>query len=345
MRKRRLIWAVLLFVPLHAVAGSLSPARDWRACPVSISASSGVTSLNPLMQGKDASWQPDLTRSEWMAFQLPEGKTFLLTFTCSPGKTLIYAVLERRQEGMWRQERVLLPKGRLSKFRLDRTQSEWWRVRFTFRAKDEPTQYEVSDIALHGLDMPGRKDYWIVIGASIQAQSVRQKTFQDMVTQRYPGYDPVIFNLAVGGWRSDHLRKALPSFLKDHPDASYVGIHIGGNNVTPNRPYPGGADDLRADLVAILEMIRDSGKIPILSRLSYRAYKNVPPEENGSGPYVTAIYDPLIREYCPDFFVDAYGYFKTHQDELMPDGIHVNPKGQESWDRLWAEEAGRVIYR
>ena len=288
-----------------------------------------------------------------MEFQLPKGKEFLFTFTCSPGKTPVYAALESRQDGVWQREDVLLPKGRLDKFRLNRGKSEWWRVRFTFRPKDEPTQYKVSDIALHTLDKAGRKDYWLVIGASIQAQSIRQKTFHDMVAKRFPGYDPVIFNLAVSGWRSDHLREALPGFLKDHPDASYVGIHIGGNNVTQKRPYPGGADELRNDLVAILRMIKDSGKIPILSRLSYRAYKDVPPEENGSGPYVTAIYDPLIKKHCPEFIdpatglcvVNGYDWFKAHQDELVPDGVHVNPKGQESWNRLWAEGAGGVVYR
>lgn len=273
----------------------------------------------------------------------------------------MYAVLERStnsstgNDGDWKQEAVVLPKAKLDKFVFDSPASTWWRVRWAFRRSVEPSAFKVTDIGLYRLDIPGRKDYWLTIGASIQAQSIRNSVFKAMVRERYPGYDPVMFNLAVGGWRSDHLLKALPGFLKAHPYASYVCIHIGGNNVSQKRPYPGGAEELKADLVAILEMIKASGKIPILSRLSYRAYKGdkpVPPEENGSGPYVTNIYDPLIKQYCQDFFdaesgkgiVDAYGWFKEHPEELSADGIHVNPKGAESWNRLWAEKAGSVIY-
>lgn len=346
---------LLIGVLMQANASTYAPVKGWRACPVSVTASSDQAALAPLLHGQDAEWTPTPRRSEWMSIRLTTGRRLLLTFTCVQGKTPVYAVLERSSDsanGPWETVNVVRPKGRLDKFEFDRHGTEWWRVRFAFRKADEPSEYKVSDIALHSLDASGRKDYWLVVGASIQAQSIRQKTFHDMVTERFPGYDPVIFNLAVGGWRSDHLRKALPGFLKDHPNASYVGIHIGGNNVSQKRPYPGGVDDLRADLIAILDMIKASGKTPILSRLSYRAYKDVTPEENGSGPYVTAIYDPLIKQYCPDFFdastgkgiVDGYAYFKAHQDELLPDGVHVTKTGEESWNRLWAEHSGGVIY-
>lgn len=147
----------------------------------------------------------------------------------------------------------------------------------------------------------------------------------------------------------------MPRILAAHPHARYVTIHIGGNNVSQKRPWPGGADAIRDDLVAILEMVRTAGKVPVLARLSFRAYQGdrpVPPEQNGSGPYVTALYDPLIRQYCPAFWdekagrgaVDAYTWFREHPDELSGDGIHVNAKGAESWNRLWAEGAGPVVY-
>jgi lysophospholipase L1-like esterase len=354
MYSKRFMTILLILLATRAHAGALSPVKNWRAIPVSVSASSSQESLSPLGEGKDASWTPNLGRSEWLEFQFPKGKAFLFTFSCAPGKTTVYAVLEHPQNGGWQTEDVIrLAKGRLYKFRLDRSRAESWRVRFTFRAKAEPSRYEVADIALHSLDAPGRKDYWLMVGASIEAMTIRQKTFRDMVVKRFPEYDPVMFNLGVGGWKAEDLLKALPGFLKNHPDASYVCIHIGGNNVTPNRPYPGGAENLRTNLTAILEMIKDSGKIPIMARLTYRAYKNVPPEENGSGPYDTHVYDPLIKQYCPDFVdprtgvgvVDGYGWFKAHPDELRPEGVHLTDKGGESWNRLWAEGAGRVIYR
>ncbi len=340
---------------LHAT--DLSPTRQWRVIPAALCTSSNEADPAPASRGIDASWSPEPSRSEWFALKLPHGGRFLLTFAVSKTDTPVYAVLERSTDSAgkaWEQVAVQLPRGKLDKFILDSRKAGWWRIRFTFRQKTEPSEVKVSDIGLYDLDV-ARPDYWLTVGASIQAQSIRNSVFKRMVKERFTGFDPVMFSLAVGGWNSTHLREALPGFLKDHPDAQYVCIHIGGNNVTPNRPYPGGADQLRDDLVTILTMIKDSGKIPILSRLSYRAYKGakpVPPEENGSGPYVTAIYDPLIKEYCPDFFdeatgkgiVDAYNWFKEHPEELSADGVHVNPTGAESWNRLWAERAGEVIY-
>lgn len=339
-------------------ASDLSPTKQWRVIPQALCASTAEADLGPARQGEDATWEPEPSRSEWFAFKLPAGKRFLLTFASVKGETPVYAVLERLTDSaskVWEQTAVQQPKGKLDKFIVDRRMSVWWRIRFAFKQKTEPCQVKVTDIGIYSLDAE-RPDYWLNIGASIQAQSVRNNVFKRMVRHRFPEYDPVMFNLAVGGWTSMSLRKALPGFLKEHPDGRYVCIHIGGNNVTPNRPYPGGAEQLTDDLHAILTMIKDAGKIPILSRLSYRAYKGtkpVPPEENGSGPYVTNIYDPMIEQYCPDFFdtstgkglVDAYTYFKEHQDELSPDGVHVNPKGAESWNRLWAEKAGGVVYR
>lgn len=350
---------MILAASMTIGAAEMSPAKGWRVIPSEVVSSSGDP--GELLSGNDGSWEPALSRSEWIAFKVPNGKRFLLTFACGQSKPPVYAVLERSldstdgRNGYWQTMGVLLPKAKLDKFAFDRGCAEWWRLRFAFKYKEEPSEFKVSDIGLYSLDDPGRKDYWLTIGASIQAQSIRNGVFKAMVRERYPGYDPVMFNLAVGGWRTHHLLAALPKFLEDHLEASYVCIHIGGNNVSPNRPYPGGADLLRTELTSILEMVRDSGKIPILSRLSYRAYKGnkpVPPEDNGSGPYVTAIFDPLIKEYSPAFYdfkderglVDGYTWFREHPEELSADGVHVNPQGAESWNRLWAEHAGGVIY-
>ena len=350
--------AAALTLSASASAAGYAPTQGWRATPSGVYASSAENEIAALAKGGDASWSPALSRSEWFAFKLPEGRRFLLTFACPKTETPVYAVLERSTDSAgkeWQQTAVQQPKGKLDKFIIDRRKGAWWRVRFAFKQKTEPSALKITDIGLYSLDVE-RPDYWLTVGASIQAQSIRNDVFKRMVQERYPGYDPVMFNLAVGGWRGSHLRKAIHGFLKEHPHARYVCVHIGGNNVSPNRPYPGGAEELTDDLHAILTAIKDAGKIPILSRLSYRAYKGakpVPPEENGSGPYVTKIFDPMIEQYCPDFFdkktgrglVDAYTWFKEHPEELSPDGVHVNPQGAESWNRLWAEHAGGVIYR
>jgi lysophospholipase L1-like esterase len=360
--KRKLyLLVVLLFILSLSIStgANLSPQKDWRYIPEKVVANPSEIDSQPLFAGKNISWSIDSGESR-LAIKLPvtpKPVPLLWTFggfsKRAPAEVRLECSADSKSgaDGTW--------------LTLDTKTCQWPLEKFEFRTKSVPYWYRLTinssafrkiiDIGLYRLDGKKKKDYWLIIGASIQAQSIKNSVFKQMVQDRFPGYDPVVFNLAVSGWRSDHLRKALPEFLKQHPDASYVGIHIGGNNVTQYRPYPGGAKQLEDDLIEIIKMINQFGKIPILSRLSYRAYKTgpaVPPEENGSGPYVTKIYDPLIQKYCPLFFdrttgkgkVNGYDWFKEHQEELRPDGIHVTKPGEESWNRLWVEGAGPVIY-
>lgn len=350
---------ISLLFPSFGYNASLAPQKDWRYIPEKIVASTSTLNAESLFSGKDIVWAIDSGES-WLAIKLPATKKpsrILWTFGGFIRRTPEEVSLECSADSKTGADGTWLE--------IEKKTCQWPLEQVVISSKSVPFWYrlklntsrsrKITDIGLYRLDSKLRKDYWLIIGASIQAQSIRNSVFKQMVQDRFPGYDPVVFNLAVSGWRSNQLRQALPEFLKDHPDASYVGIHIGGNNVTPYRPYPGGAKQLEDDLVAIIKMIKSSGKIPILSRLSYRAYKTdpaVPPEENGSGPYVTKIYDPLIQKYCPQFvdpttgkgLVNGYDWFKEHQDELRSDGIHVTKQGEESWNRLWVEGAGPVIY-
>jgi len=208
------------------------------------------------------------------------------------------------------------------------------------------------------LDAKGRNDAWLFLGASLTVGGIKPPDIERRLRERYPGYRPYVVNEAVSGWTAGRLRRELPAILARHPYARYVPIHIGGNDVSSRRPYPGGAKRLEANLRAILTAIRAAGKVPILARLSFRAYRQkkgrpaVPPEENGSGPYVERIFDPLIREHCPRFFdrrrgigrVDLYGYYRAHPKEIGRDGVHLTRTGYRSWARLWVELGGAAVY-
>jgi hypothetical protein len=348
-------------------ANSLRPRTDWRVDAQKIAASSNGESLRVLREGKSATWETTLKRNAGFAVQIPDGQSnpVMITYETGERENPFTVICETStnttvgSDGSWTRLDETQPGMFLEKFIVDPAQSKWVRLRIEPKnPSPENTTIKLSNIALYDIDPNGRNDYWVVLGASIQFQSIRQSIFHEMVTERWPDADPVIFNEAIGGWTTKSLVNKLPGFLEEHPYASYMPIHIGGNNVSGSRPYPGGADVLQADLETILTMIRDNGKTPILSRLSYRAYQAkgdkpaVPPEEYGSGPYVTNIFDPMIAQYCPQFYneaegrgmVDAYNWFKEHQDELSADGIHVNDAGKISWNRLWAENAGKVIY-
>lgn len=216
----------------------------------------------------------------------------------------------------------------------------------------EGRKLDIHNIGLYELDGQ-TDDIWLAVGASIQEGGMSHTIFKETVAAEF-GYDPVVFNRAVSGWTAGKLRRRLPALLADHPEARYVAIHIGGNDVSVQRPYPGGADKLEGQLEAIVAMVRDAGRVPILARLSYRQYRKppaVPPEDNGAGPYVEAVYDPMIARMTPAFstfwgcgVVDPYSWYRDHPEELAPDGIHPNRAGRKSWARLWALQAGEVVY-
>jgi lysophospholipase L1-like esterase len=341
-----------------SVRQDLRPAREWRLVPLAARSDPESDLLCAMRERRDGRIEGDGPEVA-LTVRLPPLETeVLLTFEpLADSWSYLADVSDDSSDGIdgtWRQcasgDHVRGQGYRLWKVELPASPKQRW-LRIAVSA-EEPLA--VGSIGLYSLDPDGGNDYWVVLGASIQAQSIRNDVFKQMVAERY-GYDPVIFNTAVGGWQTSDVRDALPRILGEHPHARFVVIHIGGNNVSLNRPYPGGEREIRDDLVAVLEGIAAADKVPILSRLSYRAYKwdpLVPPEENGSGPYVTAIYDPLIRESCPLFFdeatgravVDAYGWFKSHPEELANDGIHVNEAGETSWNRLWAEHAGKIVY-
>ena len=225
------------------------------------------------------------------------------------------------------------------------------RIRLRAHSRGVPAQ--LSSVGLYDLQ-GGTGDVWLVLGASIQADAFDHLAFKQQVGSRFGG-DPVVFNRAVHGWTSANLLEALPALLEKYAEARYVAIHIGGNNVSHARPFPGGAARLRQDLIALVDGIRAAGKQPILARLSYRAYRSRPrvgPEGKGSGPYVEAISGPISGAAMPRFFdhgagrgtVDPYGWFRAHPEELGRDGVHLNAAGRRSWVRLWVDGAAAAVY-
>ncbi len=362
-----LVALLLLFAGPGSSSADLElprPERSWRATPAAVESEPESPELRrDLAEGRDGTL---IGRERLLRVELDleaDPHELMLTFTRNPRNGWM---LEPRTEYLaeisgyhggkllgWREHaRGREQEGRLDKIMLPPSAAKR-RLRLTVRSKREPPR--LADIGLYRLRKGAAQDYWLCLGASIQEQAVRHAAFKALVEERF-GYDPVLFNRAVGGWASRDLRRELAAILADHPHARFVLVHIGGNDVSAQRPYPGGAETLRANLRAIISAVTAAGKVPMVARLSYRRYRSSPrvgPEANGSLPYVLEVYDPLIRELTPWLYdaaaargrVDAYGWFRTHPDTLKPDGIHPNTAGRAAWNRLWVDAVGPLVYR
>jgi hypothetical protein len=204
---------------------------------------------------------------------------------------------------------------------------------------------------------PGmRPDGWMVVAASINIAAFRDTDrFWRMTRERYPNADPLMIHCAIGGWVIEHGIARAPEMLARHPQIRTVVVHIGGNNVSRNRPYPRGVTEIRNRMRELLQRLSGDEREVYLSRLSFRAYKREPvvgPEHLGSLPYNVRVYDPLIREFSPTLIdpvtgsprMDPYTYFRDHPEELSEDGVHNNARGSESWVRLWLDAVGPLVY-
>jgi lysophospholipase L1-like esterase len=290
-----------------------------------------------------------------MAVQFPidfQG-AYLVTFSTSTRMRVVLETAQQPSKGQreeWVTVDSLVTGPFLNHFQNHAVNHSWIRLRFL-----HPTFAKIWNLGFYEPKSDARNDYWLALGASIQNQSMRQARFNPAVRRQHPRADPVLFNLGVRGWSSTDLLANLPALLERHPHADYALIHIGGNDISSARPYPGGSEILETNLDSILTLIEGAGIIPVLARVSYRRYQGeypVPPESNGSEPYGRTIHDRVCQARMRDFFnsntgrcsVDFYDWFRKHPDELAADGVHLNAKGEESWNRLWVEKAASVVY-
>lgn len=362
---------LLSFLPLNSsLAKSIAPQKNWRVFLSRSQIKSNINKLPPipgLIKGapKSEIVAPSQKGAITLTMQIPQSKksdllivvdllgrakpikvTMSRSKKSDKGFRLVEEIAAKPRKGsLPRVAHLTLPKGNQPYVQLSLGES----------SEASP---KLVRLRIYQLDKKGRNDYWLFLGASLTTAGCRPNEFNAIIRKKYKGFDPYVANEAVSGWSSRHLIKALPGFLRKHRHARYVAIHMGGNNVSAARPYPGGSKVLARELEQVLQMIIKAKKIPVLSRLSYRAYKSrgskpaVPPETNGSGPYVQNIYDPLIRKYCRPFFdekkkigrVDFYNFYKKNQDLIGGDGIHLKRAGYVAMNQIWAERAGGVVY-
>ncbi|MDF1665583.1 MAG: hypothetical protein P1V97_27740 [Planctomycetota bacterium] len=249
-----------------------------------------------------------------------------------------------RRKG-FRDFRVVWPKGKYTVARL------------VFGEGDEDLG-KIQRIRFYKLDKKKKNDYWVFVGAAMTMNAANPDRYTQLIRETFTDQDPYVVNEARNSWGVNKFWNGIGKILERHPHSRYICIHIGGADVSNQRPYPKGSKTIQRRLDAALAMIRKAGKIPILARLSYRQYKKkgaqpaVPPESNGSGPYVVNVYDPLIRKYCRPFFdpkarrgyVDLYKLFEENKKFLGDDGISWNKDGNEAFLKVFVMRAAAIVY-
>jgi len=361
-----IVGAISLIGVSTALAKPLSPRTEWRVAPIHVTASTNAPLIfSNMVAGVDSAFSVS-SPNGWLSVEIPASTQSMMLVFAAPHALAASADESldstNGQNGVWTPLtptfiRPLETATRQQRLDIDPGASRWIRLHLTNASGGN---LSVTNIGLHEYDSNGNDDYWLFIGASIQQGSVRHSEFKRHVKERF-GYDPVVFNEGVNGWTSSNLRSQINDILARHPRARYVAIHIGGNDVTNLRPYPAGSGSMFSNITTILQTIINSNMIPVPARLSFRAYNTDPvvdtfsnplSETNGSGPYVTHVIDPLIQQHATNFYdsannrgvVDMYTYFFNNQGEISGDGIHLTESGRQSWNRLWANLAGGVIY-
>jgi len=162
----------------------------------------------------------------------------------------------------------------------------------------------------------------VVFGASIMEQS-----FSDTSDTESKWLDSGaivdVHERATSGDDTAQMITRLPAIITEfqaNADKTLFVIHWGGNDVSRDGPYPGGAATMEANMRSMLDDIKAAGFKIMMSDISYR----IPPASNPAQPYNDAFMYQLQSEYNDiDWFL--YQFVFDNQANLEPDGIHPDP--------------------
>jgi len=162
----------------------------------------------------------------------------------------------------------------------------------------------------------------VVFGASIMEQSFSNEADAE---SKYldAGYTINVHERATSGDNTTQMLTRLPAIITEFQsvaDTTLFAIHWGGNDISNDGPYPGGAATMEANMRSMLDDIKAAGFKIMMSDITYR----IPPASNPSQPYNDAFMYQLQSEYND---VDWFLYQLTfdNQANLEPDGIHPDP--------------------
>ncbi|MBC7391175.1 MAG: hypothetical protein H7329_18365 [Opitutaceae bacterium] len=192
-------------------------------------------------------------------------------------------------------------------------------------------EVEVFDLSSNGNDM------WFFPGTSITANTYKgtppAQNYADLITQTYPGYNPVMIRGGIPCISSSNLATDLSKYLSNAGNAKYWAIEMGTNDAWGGGN--GNVNNFKNNLQTVITACKNAGIQPILARMigtnQTVAKWQVHPD------FLKAIDDLTTKNNLivgPDFFT----WFSTHPNDLTSDGVHPNAEGAAGIQRMWAEK-------
>ena len=188
----------------------------------------------------------------------------------------------------------------------------------------------------------------VVIGASILEQSFYALTDASSRFIKH-GVIAEVYNRATSGDTSANLLTKMPGYIAEfagQESNTLFVLHIGGNDISQQGPYPGGSSALETNYAAIINSLHAAGFQVAPTSITYR----IAPASNPSEPYNESVVIPLIEDLTPEWMdgdvpvIDLNAFSNSIEGTgYEVDGIHPNGFGEASIREYIAEKVSGML--
>jgi acyl-CoA thioesterase-1 len=220
-------------------------------------------------------------------------------------------------------------------------------VRFSITAAASATAttplVAIDEIAIHDISVAAgtttASDTWFFMGDSITVNAFRRQyaagtSFDAIIHAARPAFSPNMLDGGIGGELSTDGLKHLPTWLMLNPDVQHVALMYGTNDSWGDKAAA--STSFEANMNAIVQMVLDAGKVPILARLPYSE------QAKTTLPQFNTIIDKISTDKKLPCGPDLYDWFRVHPEQVSVDGVHPSEVGYRSINKLWAEAMSRL---
>ncbi|MEI4470908.1 SGNH/GDSL hydrolase family protein [Frigidibacter sp. MR17.24] len=204
----------------------------------------------------------------------------------------------------------------------------------------------------------------VVLGDSLPARAFGQNTatksaWMEPYMAAVGFTTPVTFrSYAIDGATISAITAQAATARTDFPGSDVLLSAVaGGNDISDNRPYPGGATAISTGYDGFIAELDLAASKQIISIPHKRYYSDAPAvtsdpstEANGSLPYNENIFIPKAEAAYPEhiaegqYFFDMYPWSAPLQDIMLADGIHLTTANVDLYGRqLLARIAARAL--